>query len=94
MNLYLSMAINKVEKDEKKTQVDWKPPYSLQRNSWIKRVCMVNIFPVCAVLTMSGPRDQNLVMRSIRVRGMAMVARRRLEMTRFAMNMFLVVNNT
>ena len=36
MNLYLSMAINKVEKEEKKRHVYWKPPYNLHRNSLIK----------------------------------------------------------
>ena len=33
MNLYLSMAIIRMEKEEKKTQVAWKLPTSLQMNS-------------------------------------------------------------
>jgi hypothetical protein len=33
MNLYLSMAIMRMEKEEKKTQVAWKLPTNLQMNS-------------------------------------------------------------
>ena len=94
MNLYLSMAINKVEKEEKKTHVDWKLPYSLHRNSLNMRMNLLpRFFSLCS-LTISGLRDQNLVMRSMRVRGIAIVARRRLEMARLATNMFRVVSNT
>ena len=33
MNLYLSMAINRIEKEAKKTQVVWKLPDNLQTTS-------------------------------------------------------------
>ena len=33
MNLYLSMAIIRIEKEEKKTQVAWELPNNLQTNS-------------------------------------------------------------
>ena len=46
------------------------------------------------MITILGLSDQYLVMRSISVRGIAIVARRRLEITRLAINMFLVVSNT
>ena len=34
MKMYLSTAIRRMEKDEKKTQVDWTLPTSLQMISW------------------------------------------------------------
>ena len=42
--------------------------------------------------TMSGPKTQKFVMMSARVRGMVKVQRRRSDMARLAMKMFLVVN--
>ena len=41
---------------------------------------------------MSGPKTQKFVMMSDRVRGMVKVQRRRSDMARLAMKMFLVVN--
>ena len=45
-------------------------------------------------LTMLGLRDQYLLVRSIMVRGMVKQQRRRSEIARFTMKMFLVVNRT
>ena len=46
------------------------------------------------MLTILGLRDQNLVMRSMSVRGIAIVASMRLEIARLAINIFLVVRST
>ena len=43
---------------------------------------------------MLGPSDQYLLVRSIKVRGMVKEHRRRSEMARFTMKMFLVVSRT
>jgi hypothetical protein len=43
---------------------------------------------------MLGPSDQYLLVRSIKVRGMVKEYRRRSEMVRFTMKMFLVVSKT
>ena len=36
MKMYLSTAIRRMENEEKKTQVDWTLPTSLQIISWVK----------------------------------------------------------
>ena len=46
------------------------------------------------LLTILGLIDQYLVMRSMSVRGIAIMANRRFEIARLAINMFLVVSNT
>ena len=60
---------------------------------------LINILPLIVqpvllrlcLLTILGLRDQNLVMRSMSVRGIAIVASMRLEIARLAINIFLVV---
>ena len=77
------MAIKTMEKEEKKTQLDWVVPSSLHRISCQggnHKFLLQSRFS----LTMSFPMNQYLARRSVKVRGMVKVHSRRSDMARFA----------
>jgi hypothetical protein len=80
-----------MEKEEKKTQLDWVVPSSLHRIS-----CQGGIYKILLQsrfsLTISFPMNQYLARRSVKVRGMVKVHSRRSDMARLPMKMFLAVS--
>ena len=85
------MAIKTMEKEEKKTQLDWVVPSSLHRISWqdgYHKLLLESRFS----LTISFPMNQYFARRSVKVRGMVKVHSRRSDMARLPMKMFLAVS--
>ena len=54
MKKYLSQAMRRMEKEEKKTQVDWIAPISLHRISWRKEHHFLTVFTLLVNMPCSG----------------------------------------